>query len=464
MENEEVKFETSQISRNGMTITVGAVPVAVPSAADDWEGVPERYPVGTRLHGKVVNFKPYGFFVETTEGFFGLVHGSQIDGWDFRNRYDSVFSLGQEVDVTVTKVDPEKHRMAFSYVMTEADKRPPEASPKPEEPAAPAAVPTYAETAVRWTEAHSEDSARARAWLAEELKKGPIYGPLASVLNDRFGVPLPVSFWARQFDEFICYGGKGDNPSDLPAVALRVFAGDDGYWKKFRTKSSELVGLRTPDDEAAKTYGPIAAKLNALTNFPGTVWIRAYGERAVALGDAVGGYGAPDAMERLVVPMLAQLGWDDAALSGGASRIVRGEPGGFDLKVFDGEGRPRVALVCAAVGMSFRDQRDRGGAAAVTLSSRNAVERTLGLANQLKGFDEHETKVVWTDGVEWIVFTEAALQRRIGILSDRSGGQILDETAGVDDNPVFRRLVFPSGGAALDWLGVYAELSARIGR
>ena len=84
----------------GITIAVGA-----PSEAVSGGGRIAKYGVGRKCRGKVVNFKPYGFFVETDDGSFGLVHGSNIRGWRWGARFDQVFRHGSEIEVEVVDVE-----------------------------------------------------------------------------------------------------------------------------------------------------------------------------------------------------------------------------------------------------------------------------------------------------------------------------------------------------------------------
>ena len=450
-------FGTSEISRNGLTITVGATG-AMPVADDPWKDAESRYPVGTKLHGKVVNFKPYGFFVETDEGFFGLVHGSQIEGWSWKDRFDEVFRFGQEVDVSVTKVDVESHRMAFSCTMPET---PEESQPAVAEPSSL----TYGEIAEKWAAENPGASEAARQWLAKELDDGPMYGPLANVLSDRFDVPVPVSFWIRQFPEFVCFGGKGDNPSELPAVALSAKSGDDDYWKCFKAKAGELACNRTAEKEALAKYGPIALRLNELADFPGVSAIRRHRATAATFQAAGTSYGAADAQERLVLPALSMLGWETASEDPARKTVVRGGTDVAGLRLYVGEpGAERLALaiVCDAANVSFRSLVDRSDNPGSVLG-RNGIERVLGFCNRTKDFTDGFTRLVWTNGVEWVIFTDLAVTRRIGILSDRTGGKILSETAESDDNAYYRRIVLPVTGETLDWLAAFAGLDELLG-
>ncbi len=80
---------------------------------DPWVDLVERYPVGHRLKGKVTNITDYGCFVEIEEGVEGLVHMSEMD-WTNKNIHPSkVVNLGDEVEVMILEIDPERRRISL---------------------------------------------------------------------------------------------------------------------------------------------------------------------------------------------------------------------------------------------------------------------------------------------------------------------------------------------------------------
>lgn len=80
---------------------------------DPWADITGRYPVNTRLTGKVTNITDYGCFVEIEEGVEGLVHVSEMD-WTNKNIHPSkVVQLGQEVEVMVLDIDQERRRISL---------------------------------------------------------------------------------------------------------------------------------------------------------------------------------------------------------------------------------------------------------------------------------------------------------------------------------------------------------------
>ncbi len=84
-----------------------------------WEDIEVRYPVGSRLRGKVVNIAPYGAFVELEKGVEGLVHVSEIS-WTRRiMRASDVLAVGDEVDVVVLNVNKDEQKIALGIRQTE---------------------------------------------------------------------------------------------------------------------------------------------------------------------------------------------------------------------------------------------------------------------------------------------------------------------------------------------------------
>ena len=81
--------------------------------ADPWEGVAEKYPVGTKFTGRVTNITDYGAFVELEPGIEGLVHVSEMS-WTKKNVHPGkIVSTSQEVEVMVLDVDPVKRRISL---------------------------------------------------------------------------------------------------------------------------------------------------------------------------------------------------------------------------------------------------------------------------------------------------------------------------------------------------------------
>src|SRR6266545_3444351 len=88
---------------------------------DPWMALPQRYPVGTRLRGKVRNLTSFGAFVEIEPGIDGLIHISDMS-WTKRVQHPSeVVKKGDEVDVLIQKVDAENKRISLGLKQAQED-------------------------------------------------------------------------------------------------------------------------------------------------------------------------------------------------------------------------------------------------------------------------------------------------------------------------------------------------------
>ncbi len=86
-----------------------------------WIDIEERYPVGTKAKGKVVNIMDYGAFVELEEGVDGLVHISEMS-WTQRIKHPSqIISLGDEVEAVVLSIDKDNERLSLGLKQAEVD-------------------------------------------------------------------------------------------------------------------------------------------------------------------------------------------------------------------------------------------------------------------------------------------------------------------------------------------------------
>jgi small subunit ribosomal protein S1 len=79
---------------------------------DPWENASKRYPVGTKITGKVVSLTDYGAFVEIEQGVEGLVHISEM-AWGKPKHPSKVLKEQQEVECVVLEVDPAAKRISL---------------------------------------------------------------------------------------------------------------------------------------------------------------------------------------------------------------------------------------------------------------------------------------------------------------------------------------------------------------
>ncbi|OZB56254.1 MAG: 30S ribosomal protein S1 [Halothiobacillus sp. 14-56-357] len=80
---------------------------------DPWSDLARRFPIGSRMFGKVTNLTDYGCFVEIDNGVEGLVHVSEMD-WTNKNvNPGKVVSVGDEVEVMILDIDEERRRISL---------------------------------------------------------------------------------------------------------------------------------------------------------------------------------------------------------------------------------------------------------------------------------------------------------------------------------------------------------------
>jgi small subunit ribosomal protein S1 len=80
---------------------------------DPWNTIGERYPLNTRIHGKVSSVADFGVFVEIEEGIEGLIHISQLSN-ERVDKPSSLFKVDDEVEALVVQVDPKERRIGLS--------------------------------------------------------------------------------------------------------------------------------------------------------------------------------------------------------------------------------------------------------------------------------------------------------------------------------------------------------------
>src|SRR5207237_2292898 len=76
---------------------------------DPWATVAQRFPMGSRVTGKVVRLTDFGAFIELEPGVDGLLHISQMSNRPI-NRPDEIVNVGDELTLLVIRVDPNERR------------------------------------------------------------------------------------------------------------------------------------------------------------------------------------------------------------------------------------------------------------------------------------------------------------------------------------------------------------------
>ncbi|HHM05822.1 MAG TPA: 30S ribosomal protein S1 [Gammaproteobacteria bacterium] len=114
---DEIDVKVLKFDRERQRVSLGLKQLG----EDPWVDIARRYPVGTRIFGKVTNIADYGCFVEIEDGVEGLVHVSEMD-WTNKNIHPSkVVHLGDEVEVVVLDIDEERRRISLGMKQCRAN-------------------------------------------------------------------------------------------------------------------------------------------------------------------------------------------------------------------------------------------------------------------------------------------------------------------------------------------------------
>jgi small subunit ribosomal protein S1 len=105
----KIKTKILQFDRENQRVSLGLKQIT----PDPWENLATKFPVGSRVKGKVTSITDYGAFVQLQEGVEGLVHVSEMS-WTKRVRHPSkILSVGDEVEVMVLDVNQEQKRISL---------------------------------------------------------------------------------------------------------------------------------------------------------------------------------------------------------------------------------------------------------------------------------------------------------------------------------------------------------------
>jgi len=104
--NDNVEAKILKIDPKKRSIVLGLKQVS----KDPWENIEERYPVGKKVKGKIINKQDFGVFLEIEEGVDALLHKNDID-WTISNVDLSKYKEGDTIEVVVLKVDTKNKKI-----------------------------------------------------------------------------------------------------------------------------------------------------------------------------------------------------------------------------------------------------------------------------------------------------------------------------------------------------------------
>jgi small subunit ribosomal protein S1 len=86
-----------------------------------WENIDQRYPVGTKINGKIVSLTDYGAFVEIEKGIEGLIHISEMSWTQHIKHPSQVVSMGQMIDAIILSLDKDGKKISLGMKQLEPD-------------------------------------------------------------------------------------------------------------------------------------------------------------------------------------------------------------------------------------------------------------------------------------------------------------------------------------------------------
>ena len=86
-----------------------------------WDDIEQRFPIQSKVTGKVVNLVSYGAFIHLEDGVEGLVHVSEMSWRKRINHPSEIINPGDEIEVIVLDIDKTKHEISLGMKQVESN-------------------------------------------------------------------------------------------------------------------------------------------------------------------------------------------------------------------------------------------------------------------------------------------------------------------------------------------------------
>ncbi|GEM_PF-796461 len=114
---DEVEVQVIEFDKENRRLKLSRKPLL----ENPWEHIEERYPVGSRHKGVVRRITPYGLIIELEDGIEGYLHVSDFSYFKYYAHPREFAKPGDEVEVVVLEVNPEKHQIRLGHKQLEDD-------------------------------------------------------------------------------------------------------------------------------------------------------------------------------------------------------------------------------------------------------------------------------------------------------------------------------------------------------
>lgn len=86
-----------------------------------WDGIEEKYPIGSRINGRVTTLAEYGAFIELEKGVEGLIHVSEMSWTKMIHHPSQILKIGETIETVVLSIDKENRRISLGLKQTTPD-------------------------------------------------------------------------------------------------------------------------------------------------------------------------------------------------------------------------------------------------------------------------------------------------------------------------------------------------------
>jgi len=108
-QGEEIEVMIIDINREKERVSLGLKQ----TKNNPWDNIDHKFPVGSKIHGKVVNLVPYGAFIELEPGVEGLVHITEMSWTKRITKPSELLKVGQELDAVVLGIQKEEQKISL---------------------------------------------------------------------------------------------------------------------------------------------------------------------------------------------------------------------------------------------------------------------------------------------------------------------------------------------------------------
>ncbi|MFA6960342.1 MAG: 30S ribosomal protein S1 [Opitutaceae bacterium] len=108
-QGEEINVMIIEVNREKERVSLGLKQ----TTKNPWDEIEQKFPVGVKVHGKVVNLVPYGAFIEIEPGVEGLVHITEMSWTKRITKPSELLKVGQELDAVVLGIQKDDQKISL---------------------------------------------------------------------------------------------------------------------------------------------------------------------------------------------------------------------------------------------------------------------------------------------------------------------------------------------------------------